>query len=135
MIRALPDLLSSFLSDLASRPWSWGECDCLMVLADWVKLRTGRDPAEGWRGRYRTARGAYRVALREGGLVEHVDRCMMSIARARTDAPQRGDIAIVQVTFGLMGAICIHPQLWAIKSMDGLAAAKFPVVRAWSVVD
>lgn len=58
--------LSLYLDRVADQPFSWGEHDCALFSADCVKAMTGGDPAEAYRGKYDTARGAA-LALREHG--------------------------------------------------------------------
>lgn len=50
-------------------PFEWGKTDCLLSLADIYKEVLGYDPAETYRGRYKTARGAARVTKADGGIV------------------------------------------------------------------
>jgi hypothetical protein len=130
---AAPDTLSLFLTELRSRAFVWGECDCLMSVADWVLRKTDRDPASGWRGSYHSARGAYRIIKHAGGIVAHTDHCMTAIGIAQSHGIQRGDVGIVETYAGLMGAICLREDLWAIKTADGnsIAAAPFPVCAVW----
>lgn len=131
------DELPGFLSSIAATPWTWGECDCLLAPADWVKARIGRDPAETWRRRYRTELGAKRILKHAGGIAALVDAGMNSIGIARAEIAKvsRGDVGLVETTFGVVGAICIHPQLWAVKSTGRtLMAEAFPVAVAYRVV-
>lgn len=51
-----PALLARHLD--TPRPFAWGTCDCALWAADWVRDCTGADPAGGWRGTYKTGRGA-----------------------------------------------------------------------------
>lgn len=58
--------LSVYLDRVADEPFKWGSHDCALFAADCVLAMTGADPAEAYRGKYDTARGAAE-ALREHG--------------------------------------------------------------------
>jgi hypothetical protein len=130
------DPLTEFLRSAAQRGFSWGEHDCLLWLADWIEDRRGVDAAGLLRGSYRTALEAQRLVKREGGLVALIDQRMAPLGIARTDQPQRGDIAIVDGPENRMGALIL----------DGASARLFeggivvtplpitPVVAAWRVL-
>lgn len=135
--------LSRYLSEAATRPWAWGEFDCLLFLADWVERSTGIDPAGEYRGVYHDECSARRLIKSVGGIAALVERCAARVGFIETQAPRRGDIGLVRV--GLkrfreriimvpMGAICLRPALWAIKPADGhqIMAQSFPLIRAWS---
>ena len=39
------DALAGYLRDAVSRRFAWGETDCALFCADWVRARKGIDPA------------------------------------------------------------------------------------------
>jgi len=41
--------------------FKWGNCDCCLAVCDAVMAMTGVDPAEWFRGRYQTEKGAYKM--------------------------------------------------------------------------
>lgn len=49
--------------------FGYGSNDCLLWVASWAMLRGHPDPAEPYRGRYRTATSARRFVREHGGLV------------------------------------------------------------------
>ncbi len=81
-----------------SKPFIWGETDCMLVLADWVARVKGADPAAHIRGMY-DSRG---TCQRETGFlrdpVAAVESCLDTIGGLeRTDDPQPGDTAILML--------------------------------------
>lgn len=126
------DPLRDFLRAAAERPFSWGEHDCLMWLAEWVGQQRGFDPAANWRGRYRTAMGATRILRRRGGAVAHLDLCLAPFGVRRTREPRRGDIAVVRAPEGDTGGIVLGHGV-ATFGAGSLFVRPLPVVAAWRV--
>lgn len=88
--------LQAFLASRRDMRFAWEKNDCCMFAADWIRALTGRDPAEGFRGRYRTEIGAWRVLRSEGigSLAELADRFLERLPddqRAR-----RGDVILMR---------------------------------------
>ena len=74
----LPDWeqrLSNFLAAHQSRPFAWGEWDCILFACAAAEAITGHDAAADYRGRYSTRRGAARIlrCLGQGTLLATVD--------------------------------------------------------------
>lgn len=46
----------------------WGQNDCCLFVADWIRARTGRDLASDFRGRYCDEAGASAVLSAAGGI-------------------------------------------------------------------
>ena len=67
---ALQSDVSAYLEESARWPWIWGERDCALWVANFVRQQTGKDPGATWRGSYKTRLGCERVLKRGGGLVE-----------------------------------------------------------------
>lgn len=125
-------MLDNFLDDLARQPFIDGAADCVLSVADWIVLRGHRDPAEPYRGRYRTALGRQRLIRKSGGLP-----ALMSEGAARADLikttnPVRGDVGLIVAHGQTVAAICLGER-WAIKG-DGLVVAPAErVLMAWEV--
>ena len=58
--------LTAFLASARGRPHDYGRHDCLLFAAGAVDAQTGHDYARGFRGRYRSERGAARLLRRLG---------------------------------------------------------------------
>jgi hypothetical protein len=128
--------LARFLAEAARRPLVFGEFDCGLWLADWVRESRGIDAAAHLRGRYHDARGMRRVLKREGGLLQVVAGCARAAGLRRTNAPNAGAIGVVE-TLGLkgkrqhVGAICTGPR-WAFISESVSVAPAIPLA-AWQI--
>lgn len=140
------DRLSTYLSHAMVKPWRWGEFDCMLWVADWVKVCTGIEVAAEYRDRYTTAREARNLIKEAGGIVELMDLCVSRAGAKRTIDPGPGDFGLVRVPFKPWrhrwiqvpaGALCLRDDMWAMKPADGsqLIIHPFPVVAAWTLTD
>lgn len=115
-------------------PFAWGSHDCLLLAADWCREHTGLDPAERYRGRYRTELGARRLLARAGGLLPLVETEMAHHGLAAAEAPRAGDVGVVMAVTrrGLepVGAI-FDGRLWTMLGLGGLVAGEFPLRKSW----
>ncbi len=129
------DLLSSFLSADAARPFAWGIRDCGLRLADWVLAVRGLDPAADVRGCY-GSEAELRVLMGWGGLPRFVDRLARRGGLSRVSDPKRGDIAVIALRGAPpQGAIRLD-RGWSILADGGVARVPDTGVRiigAWSV--
>jgi hypothetical protein len=128
--------LPPFLQQAGARPFEWGSWDCLMWLAEWVKARRGVDPGADHRHHYSSALEAARIVAKAGGMVAHVDECVLPLGLKRTDDPKAGDIVVVDSPHGKMGALVIGPGSVACAMQQGLLyvrTADWPILAAWSV--
>lgn len=67
----------SYIRDVRDRRFHYGVWDCFLFAAEWVRMQTGRDIAERWRGQYDCADSAARFVADYGsldGLLESVMR-------------------------------------------------------------
>jgi hypothetical protein len=128
--------LATFLAEAGRIPFSWGERDCLLFLADWVRVRHGVDPAAHLRGRYHTALGCRRILRREGGPLSVVSRCAAGVGLEPTDTPRSGDVGVVAALtergIEAVGAICTGPR-WAMLGTRGLLVGPAQPFAAWRV--
>jgi hypothetical protein len=126
--------LSDFLGLMARRRIDFATGNCFSICADWIAMRTGRDPAAPWRRiNSRTqARAAVRAAGGDEALVAHA-----MAAFPITDNPRAGDVALVRAPVGRgirpVAAICVAPGRFALLTDRGLAIAPLPVIRAWRI--
>ena len=125
--------LAPFLREVARRPFVWGQADCILTGADWVRAVEGWDPAEAFRGQYDTEDEALAWLTLSGGLVAMIQGQMK---RPTVLDPRRGDVGVVVVR-GISGrsevtAICTGAR-WAAKSPGGLWIGRAECVAAWRV--
>jgi hypothetical protein len=124
--------LTAFLAEGSALPFVWGERDCTLWVADWIKAERGFDPAAARRGSYATASECWRLLRRAGGLASVVTVALAQASLAETDAPDVGDVGLVETAVGPMMAICTGAA-WALKSIDGIAILPIAPVRVWAL--
>lgn len=126
--------LELYVQRLAAAPFVFGECDCMLALADWVRELNGTDVGRLYRGHYSTEAGWQAIVAAAGGLVPLVDRLATLAGIVRVPQPQPGDIGVVDLPLaGHAGAI-LAGKRWVVKLNRGLlAAAAPPVVASWGV--
>lgn len=125
-------LLTSFLTQAAREPFQPGRWDCLMTLANWVDVATGRDPARDLRGRYRTVMGAARIVEASGGPLALVSRLARRSGLRRVSTAEPGDVGLVWIRgHGSFGAVRGMNGRWVVKLDRGLTSYPFPHIAVW----
>lgn len=122
--------LHEFLRVDRGTPFRPGKHDCAMWVAKWVHLRTGRDPARGWRGKYRTLAAGERLAKAQGydGHVGVVTEELVEIPPAMA---RIGDLAIVRGDIDDALGIVTGERVSVLRP-DGLGSVDLTkAVRAW----
>jgi hypothetical protein len=136
------DPLSRFINEAAERPFRWGDWDCLLWLADWVRANRGVDPAGDLRGRYSSMLGAARIVREAGGMVSLVGQRVFKAGLPRVNVGARGDIAIVAVGgeggehFGNQAGAILLGGSAVLMSQEGLCMPRrsdVSIVAAWGV--
>jgi hypothetical protein len=137
------DVLKQYLSEVGRQQFLWGELDCFLFVADWVEQITRRDPAGAYRGAYTNSREGRNIIKANGGALQFAHTLLTRAGCVRTETAEIGDVALVRVAllargkrviFVPTGAICIRPNMWAIKSHGAsLTCGDFPVIRAWKL--
>lgn len=136
---AVPEGLKRFLAIEGRRPWQWGETDAFMFAAAWIEQRTGRDVAEGWRGRYRSCEEACAmIAEALGGPIGAAREVLRRHGIERTRVPLAGDVALVvdRTPAGIalpVAAICMGRRLRAIRTRRGIAVIAARTLIAWKL--
>lgn len=139
MIRRLEDWprrLAEALETARSREFDWGEHDCGLLAMDVVDAMCGSDIARGWRGRYRTSKGAAGLLRRRGGIERVMTR--HGLEERAVLMAQRGDVVEMPVPegfdgAGLMLAICLGERA---VGADFRGTALVPLklgLRSWHV--
>lgn len=118
-------------------PFGWGEMDCVLACADWVRRVTGHDPAEDLRLTYDDAGSCQRAT---GFLRDPLGVVGPRMARFPvTTRPERGDVALVKIVLDgrvhVVGAVCLGDEGWAIKAASGALTTRavLGILRAWSI--
>jgi len=125
-------MLAAFLRKSLGEPFVWGQRDCALWAADWIKERRGVDPATSIRGRYSTRLGCERFANRHGGLPAYADEILTGAGLERTDDPQPGDVGLIDTPDGPTVAVRVDLG-WAIKAARGIKIVPARHLMAWRV--
>lgn len=121
--------LPEFAERMRRTPFAWGAFDCILNLADWSVAIGAGDPAAAYRGRYRTAAGAERIARRAGGLAALVAREFEPLGWTPVADPRAGDIGVVQAS-AEAGGLCLGDR-WAVLDPHGILVAPLSPIAAW----
>lgn len=135
MIRA-PDWEERLGDYLASRDgavFAYGKIDCALFVAGAVKAMTGKDPARGFRGKYRSQASAVRAITQAGfeSLSALMDAKFNNVPVAFA---QRGDIVMDQD--GSLGIVFGRDAIFVGQSDDTPGLVRQPLAswaRAWRV--
>lgn len=102
-----PALLNGYVEAARSKPFVWGDHDCVTFTCRWHKLMTGRDVYAQFRGRYDSETAAMRVMLANGvNGMDEAGRFLFGEPRNGNLRIGRGDIVYGQGALG----ICIGAQ-------------------------
>ncbi len=129
--------LAAFLRARRAQGFAWGQRDCALFAADWVKEATGEDPAAAYRGKYRTAAGALKALRRQGhGDLAEAVTAALGPPLETTALMGRGDIGQVQsIDSAFEGAlgVCAGADI-AVLSEDGVVLLpRKAALKAWRV--
>lgn len=131
--------LSEFLFKRKNSSFRYGRNDCCLFVADAIEKMTGVDPAESFRGKYKTRSGANNMLLQfsGGSILETVKKLTLNYGMPEIDPNYagRGDIALVYGEMGdALGIIDMTAEKVAIPGKKGLVF--FPTIaikKAWRV--
>ena len=122
--------LSGVIRASFGRPFSWGDHDCCIFAADCCVAVCGTDPAEQYRGRYKTEAGAKRALKKTHGSLEAAwDACF---ERVDVGLAGRGDVVLYDGPLGRSVAVVWAGDCWSIEQSGAVRAQCEPLV-AWRV--
>jgi hypothetical protein len=109
--------------------FQWGQNDCALWCADWVRKATGQDFASHWRGRY-SSEDELRELLLEHGYEAAEDIASDVLPEMHPAFAQRGDIVLhPQGCLGICNGILSY-----FLTADGVTTIKTAnCLRAWKV--
>lgn len=128
-----------FMQQQSGIPFRWGQSDCLLFCAEWIKQRTGIDVGTCFRGTYATEQEAQALIVRHGGFAALAEA---AFERAGAQCPrlerrqlEAGAVGIVADpdTWQMRGGVCTG-RGWIMKSPEGVFAdqtGRLLIVRAW----
>ena len=113
----------------------WGENDCCLFTANWMRAVTGIDGGAPWRGRYHTEDECLALLDRDGGVAAVMARGAGIVGLPATTKPARGDVGVIRVRTQrgepFVGAICTGRR-WVVMSALGVRSLRGEVESAWS---
>jgi len=133
-----PDLFMEQISQTGG--FVWGDCDCALFAANCILSITGVDVAVKFRGKYKTARGAYGAIKRECGeadleaLAVHIAG-VYGFENTALAFTQRGDIVLTDDTDGMGPAlgVCVGAD-FVYVGPDGIGRKPMESARrAWAI--
>lgn len=115
-----------------NRKFEWGACDCCLFAADIVRGISGVDPAEKFRGKYKSKRGADRIISRLGGL-----RAAISAQLGDEIIPNlamRGDVVLLNnAGREVVGVVNLSGQISAMGETGVVTLPINDAICAWRV--
>lgn len=116
---------------MVGAPVVHGECDCLMVLANWVRELTGVDPAPELRGSYSTEQEWRDIVAAAGSMAALVAPLARRAGlRLVHGAPVDGDIAVVRKRGTEFGGIR-YGRGWLLKINSALTVVRAEPLVMW----
>lgn len=119
-------------------PFKPGLMDCTFWVCDWIKLRTGKDPANRWRGLLSTNLQCARAIKAEGDLLQMADKIALEL-KLQSISPseaQPGDVGVALANAGksrIVQVLVIRGRIgWMAKINNGLTInSRTEVLAAW----
>ena len=127
-----PERLDAYILETTHRPWGWGRKDCVMWALGAVKAMTGKDPARGIRGKYRTEKQAFETLEILGCKTVHqaLIRCL---GKSKTAGQaKRGDVVITTIDGAQFAGVCIG-QMSVFGQDPLIQLPTLTAKRAWSI--
>jgi hypothetical protein len=98
------DRVDQTLALWRSRPFEWGQADCMLSIGDYLALCGAIDVTGQFRGRYTTEREALDHLAASGGVGGLIE--MTGAVRVPGDECQRGDVVSLDTGEIEVGALC-----------------------------
>lgn len=111
-----PLILAEQVEGARKRPFAFGMHDCCLFAADVVLAMTGTDIAAGYRGKYKTERGALQLIAKGEGLSAMASKQLGKSMPAL--CAQRGDVVLISQGRYSLG-ICLGSML-VVPGKEGL---------------
>lgn len=131
-----PERLDVYLATNRGRPFAWGNHDCLLFAAGWVRVATGADPVPGVAGAYNSPEAALRTLWQHCGTVDLVAAVTVALGEplGSPHLAQRGDVAAVPTPDGPSLGVVIGATVACVARPVGLAFVPLDrVLKAWRI--
>lgn len=122
--------LAQVLQAASERPFSWGEHDCCLFVADCVFAVCGIDPLADYRGQYNSALSARKALLRGHGSIVGIFDSVFE--RVPVKLAQRGDVVVFSTEQGLTAGVMWNGQIW-FTAEHGAVPTNAIAETAWRV--
>jgi len=125
------DFIEETFNHWRKTPFKWGVEDCLLSIGRYAALCGHKDVSADFEGTYTTEDEALVLVKDNGGFRSLIDR----IGLSETDEPKRGDIVLINTSFGPVGAICTGDGV-AARMPHGMLEFNLRfarIIKAWSV--
>src|SRR4051812_37549282 len=113
-----PQQLDAYILECRSRAFDWKDFNCALFAADWIRIATGTDPADGLRD-IASKTQALRILAEYESLADLATK-RIGIEPVHPSAAKRGDIVLARIPladgteaecFGICcGVRCAFPQ-------------------------
>lgn len=123
--------LGEYIKNNANTPFTWGRYDCCLFVADCCVEVCGVDPAESYRGTYKTELGAKRAIKKNHGTLENAFDSYFK--RRELSHVQRGDICTFMNEEGKAAAVFFAGDWWS-TTEGGVKRVECDPIVAWEVV-
>jgi hypothetical protein len=115
-----------------SSPFQWGTDDCILSVCEFVRLVTGVDPAEPWRGSYSDEEGAIEISAPFGGNLALFEFGMGNAGFEVCD-PKDGYPVIAEFLGHEIAGLSWKRRVMFRIEGRGLLDWPAPIVKAWAI--
>jgi len=110
----------------------WGETDCIMATCNYVRDRTGIDPAAPWRGTYSDEAGAVAIWQAYGGVLGLFDHGMGLAGFSRAVEPAYGMPVVCDFGRVQVAGVYLGPMI-AFMALKGCVETRAKVAGVWAI--
>ena len=110
----------------------WGKTDCIMATCNYIRDRTGVDPARPWRGLYDSEASATALYTPYGGVLALFRHGMGLAGFRETDAPQDGSPVVCDVMGKEVAGVFMGGKV-AFMAPRGCVEVRAKVLGAWVI--
>ena len=120
--------LNAYFEAVRARRFAPGSHDCALYVAGWVRVATGIDHAQQWRGRYTSLSDGDEM-LKSEGFESHIELAASILTEIPPALAQTGDLASIGNAMGIFSS----DRIFVLRS-DGLATvSRLQAQRAFTV--
>lgn len=112
--------LADFLAEAEAWPAGREALYCCLFPCEWVRRRTGIDPAAPWRDRHADLDAAMAEVHRRGGMAAVFTEAARNAGLVRVHGDRaEGDVGLIARHGELIGAVCLGRRTWATAAPEG----------------